>query len=195
MKKTRFTALPVMALLLACQGPRSEPGQGLVAPAGMTVLEGKALPQVPGPLTGTQPLLDRSFNPGDSRIDLAMRAAARRGGATPGVQVPAGDVAIRHGVALPAGWMAYRVEAAPGERIQARLRTTHEGWFKVSVVNKFGEMEEGMLHNLIPTGNPEASYQNPRKDTATVYFVVDTTTQLNGSEPYLLLITREPGAR
>jgi hypothetical protein len=153
---------------------------------------GKDLPKVPGPMTGTSALRDLSNLPGDSRMDLAIRRSARRTPTVPAVAVPAGDLAIRHAVPFAAGWMAYKVEAAPGERIQARLAGVHEGWFKVRVVNRFGDLGEGMLQNLIQTGNPEASYQNPGKAAVTVFFVVDTTVKLSGDEPYTLSFRRQP---
>jgi len=62
----------------------------------------------------------------------------------------------------------------------------------VRCVNRMGQLEKGMLQNMIPTGNPEASFINEGTEAKTVYFVVDTTMYLNGSEPYTLTFTSGP---
>jgi hypothetical protein len=155
------------------------------------VVEGKELPKVAGPITGSRFLADGAPSPGDSAIDLAMRRAARHVATLPGVAVPPGDLTIRHGVSLPAGWMAYQVQVEPGEKVRARLRGDHEAWFRVKVVNRFGQLEKGMLQNLIPKGDPEASYLNPTRERQVVYVVVDTVTVFTGDEPYTLTLTRE----
>jgi hypothetical protein len=106
------------------------------------------------------------------------------------VDLPAGDVAVTHTVVLPAGWRAYRFEAAPGEKVHARLRGVHEAWFVVRCVARFGQLKPGMLQNRIHTGNPEASYVNQGKAPSEAYFVVDTSEVLRGDEPYTLTVTR-----
>jgi hypothetical protein len=152
---------------------------------------GKDLPKVAGPLAGSRAMGDRSREFGDSLMDRQIRSAGRRS-PLPCVAVPAGDVTIEHAVSQPAGWMTYRVETAPWETVKARLRGGHEAWFAMKVVNKWGELEEGMLQNRIHTGNPEASFLNRTQLARTVFFVVDTTTIFNGAEPYTLTFTREP---
>ena len=116
---------------------------------------------------------------------------ARRGNFVRCVAVPPGEVAIAHRVTYPAGWQAYQVEVPPGEKIKARLRGDHEGWFVVRCVTRMGQLAPGMLRNLIPTGNPEGFYENVGKAPATVYFVVDTTEVTGGDEPYTVTFTRE----
>lgn len=138
-------------------------------------VEGKDLPSVPGPLTGSPYLKDPLAAVTATPMELQMRGIARRVGYVPAVAVPGGDVVVTHAVDPMAGWMAFRVEAAPGETLKARLRGDHEGWYLMRCVNKWGQIEQGMLPNLIPTGNPEASYTNPRGEAYTVFFVVDTT--------------------
>jgi hypothetical protein len=172
--------LPAIAILVALP---------CLAQAPPTVA-GKALPKVTGPLAGSRALGDGSREFGDSRMEREMRGAGRRS-PLPCVAVPAGDVTIEHAVSQPAGWMTYRVDAAPWETVKARLRGGHEAWFAVKVVNKWGELEEGMLQNRIHTGNPEGSFLNRTGKTRTVFFVVDTTTIFNGEEPYTLTFTRE----
>ncbi len=152
---------------------------------------GSALKVVPGPIPSER-LRDLAGGPGNSAIDVRIRRSARRTGFLPAVEVPKGEaIAITHEVSGPAGWQAYRVETAPGEKVHARLRSEHEAWYVVKCVNRNGQLEQGMLQNLIRTGNPEATYQNPGKQAATVYFVVDTTEILGGRESYVLTFTRE----
>jgi len=153
-------------------------------------VDGQTLPKVPGPIVTGSALKDMAGDPGDSRMDRQMRRTARRTGPLPCVVVPIGEVAIAHGVALPAGWMAYQVEAGPLETVKAALQGDHPAWFRVKVVNKFGQLEKGMLQNLIPRGEPQASYINPKAAPAKVFFVVDTTLILNSAEPYTLTFTR-----
>jgi hypothetical protein len=169
-------------------------GAGFAQTAAPLPVDGKDLKVVPGPIAGTEHLRDLAPRMGDNGMDLQMRRGARRTGTVPAVAVPPGDVAITHQVTFPAGWQAYQVEAAPGEKIKARLRGDHAGWFVVRCVTHMGQLEKGMLQNLIHTGNPEASYINPRATVSTVYFVVDTTEMITGNEPYTVTFTREPAA-
>ena len=154
------------------------------------LVEGKTLATIPGPLANRERLPDLAPRFGSPDMDLQIRAMARRGGRVPAVQVPEGTVAISHKVTPQAGWQAYRVEVAPGEKIHARLRGDHEAWFVVRCVNGMGQLEQGMLQNLIKRGNPEATYTNPRKGTSVVYFVVDTSEVLGAYENYTLTFTR-----
>ncbi|BDU73055.1 hypothetical protein [Mesoterricola silvestris] len=166
------------------------PGLALAQTPAVEIL-GKALPVVAGPMPSER-LRDLAGGPGNSGIDVKIRRSARRTGFLPAVEVPRGEVlAITHEISSPAGWQAYRVDTAPGEKIHARLRADHEPWFVVKCVNRNGQLEQGMLQNLIRTGNPEATYVNPGKGPVTVYFVVDTTEILTGKEPYVLTLTRE----
>jgi len=176
---TWMTLLLVPGLLLA-QAP--EPRK----------VEGKDLKAVPGPMTGTPRLADPVGRLGNSRMELEIRRSARNTGYVPAVVLPEGDLAIDHKVVQPAGWQAYQVDVAPGERLHARLKGIHEAWFLVRCVNRQGQVEEGMLQNLIATGNPEASYKNPGKTMKTVYLVVDTS-ELQADEHYTLTVRRVRG--
>ena len=44
------------------------------------------------------------------------------------------------------------------------------------------------IRNLIGTGNPEATYTNPKHEANTVFFVVDTTEPDVTGEPYTLAV-------
>jgi len=166
-------------------------GMVFAEPAAPVAMAGKDLKPVPGPMVNPEYLRDLVSRMGNSDMDLMIRRSARRIGIVPALAVPAGNVAVTHRVSYPAGWQAFQVEAAPGEKIKARLRGEHEAWFVVRCVAKMGNLEKGMLQNLIQTGNPEASYRNFRKEARTVYFVVDTSEIVTSSEPFTITFTRE----
>jgi hypothetical protein len=160
----------------------------------MVKTQGKDLPRVPGPLVNAERLKDLATPFGSSSIDLTIRRASRNTGSVPAVAVPPGNVEVSHQVDYPAGWFAFRVEVAPGEKVKARLRSDHEAWFVVRCLNKMGMLEKGMLQNLIHRGNPEASYTNFKKVPTMVYFVADTKEIVLGNEPYTITFTREAPA-
>ena len=171
--------LPLTLLLLpAMQAP---------APV-LPKVDAKKLPGVPGPLVPRYP--DPARGPGTTRMDLMIRGKARRGVNIPAVALPPGSCELSDQISDASGWKAYRVEVPPHGGFKVRLHGTHEGWFLVKVLDKWGRLGAGMLQNRIPTGNPEASYTNPTGAPSTVYIVVDTTeTNLQG-ESYTLTLVR-----
>jgi len=120
-----------------------------------------------------------------------MRRSARRG-TVPTVALPQGAVQVTDEASAIPGWKGYRAEVPPGTSLHVRLRGIHEAWFRVSVVDRWGKVGEGMLHNRIPTGNPEASYRNTGPKPRTVYFIVDTTNDSVQGEAYTLHVTPGP---
>jgi hypothetical protein len=92
---------------------------------------------------------------------------------------------------FPAGWKAYGFRVPPGENIQVRLHHSNEGWFRLGMVNKWGSLEQGMLQNLIPTGNPEVKYTNPSKEARSVYVVVDDPGWMSSKDnPFTVKVSR-----
>jgi hypothetical protein len=151
------------------------------------VVDGRKLAAVPGPITPPGP--DPSAGFGNSSFEMGIRSSSRHSGSVPAVAVPALPVTIEDKVTLVAGWKAYRVSAPAGSTVKARLRADHEAWFLVRTVNRWGTLEKGMLQNRIPTGNPEASFINPRNEPTTFYFLVDTSATLGEQEPFRLELT------
>ncbi len=91
----------------------------------------------------------------------------------------------------PAGWTAYGFRVPAGENLHVRLTHSNEGWFRLGMVNKWGSLEEGMLQNLIPTGNPEVTYRNPSKETRSVYVIVDDPGWMSSkANPFSIKVTR-----
>lgn len=170
---------PLIVLLLSLQ-----------APSPMKV-EASSLKVVPGPMVPQDG--DTALGPGHGDVTLELRRSARRSGTVPAVALPSGEVIVEdHMDNQPAGWKAYRAEVGPRGSVHVRLKAVREGWFRVSCVNKWGQVEAGMLQNKIPTGNPEARFHNPKAETVTVWFIVDILDPDTRNEPYTLLVTPKP---
>lgn len=153
---------------------------------------GKDLKPVPGPFVdrfcAAPGYHDPAAGPGNSPIQMQMRESARRGPSIPALALPDGPVSVADTIGSVAGWKAYRIEVPPGAKVHARIHAAHEAWFTVRAVNRLGALEQGMLQNLMLTGNPEASYTNPKGEANTIFFVVDTTEADVNSEPYALVV-------
>lgn len=172
-----------LALSLLLQAP--------TAPAPQK-LEASSLKTVPGPLVPEG--MSTSLGPGVSDISRQLRRSARQAGTVPAVALPEGPLLIEDKMDnQPAGWKAYRAEVGPNGTVHIRLKAVRESWFKVYCVNRWGQIEAGMLQNKIPTGNPEASFKNPKAEPATVWFIVDILDADTRNEPYTLQVT--PGIK
>jgi hypothetical protein len=149
------------------------------------VIEAKDLPTVSGPMVPEGP--DLAGGAGDG-IRMALRRSSRKV-SIPSVALPPGPLEVRDSMSAIPGWKAYRIEVPPHAKVKARLKGLHEAWFRVLALNKWGEIEAGMLQNKIPTGNPEASFINPKAERHTVYFVVDSTDLGVEGETYSLFVS------
>ena len=97
---------------------------------------------------------------------------------------------------FPSGFKAYGFRVPAKGKLEVRLHHVNEGWFRVAMVNKWGDLGPGMLKNLIPTGNPEVRYTNPSKEAQAVYVIVDDPGWMSSTAyPYTLSVQRswEPG--
>lgn len=151
-------------------------------------IDGTKLPNVPGPSTTS--MADPAAGLGPQGIDARIRSQARRiGSVQPAVALPFASLKVKDAVPDAAGWKAYRLDVPAKASIHVRLRGLHEAWFKLRAVNRWGNLEEGMLQNKILTGNPEASYKNPTTETKTIFIVVDTTELNTQGEAYTLEVT------
>ncbi|MBS0476393.1 MAG: hypothetical protein JSR28_14770 [Proteobacteria bacterium] len=162
-------------------------------------IAGKDLKPVPGPLVdrycGAPGYHDPAVGLGNSGLQMQFRESARRSPSIPARALPDGAVSVSDTVGSVAGWKAYRIEVPPGVKVHARIHSAHDGWFLVRTVNRMGSLEPGMLQNLIPTGNPEASYTNLKREPNTIFFVVDTTELGTETEPYKLVVDWAGGAK
>ncbi len=159
-----------------------------VAPLDIKQIDATKLPNIPGPQASqmTDPARGLNF----TGIEAQIRTQDRRSGSVqPAVALPPGSLKVSDQMTGVAGWKAYRVEVPAKGSVHVRLHGNHEAWFQVRAVNRWGVLEKGMLQNVIPTGNPEARYLNPKNETMSVYFVVDTTELNMQGEAYTLDVT------
>jgi len=164
----------LLPLLLALQSQPAEP------------LQAGTLKSIVGPLAPHYP--DPASGIGSDRFSMRMRHSARQGN-VPAVEVPAGTSVLADRINNMAGWKAYQLQVPGKASVKLRLRSDHEAWFRMTALNRWGRMEEGMLQNRIYHGVPEATYNNPKDTPGTVYFVVDTTSADPMSDPYTLEIS------
>lgn len=119
-----------------------------------------------------------------------MRAWARRG-CIP--VVPVDELSSLEDVALlMAGWKAYGMTVPPKETVSLKLDHSNRAWFRLSLCNKWGDVEPGMLHTLVQHPfNSELKYTNPYDEPRHVYFVVDDPGWMSSlGNPYTLTIQR-----
>lgn len=119
-----------------------------------------------------------------------IQAMARRGFIA--VHPVAGDINELSGLcAFPSGWTAYGFRVPAGGKVHIQLRHPNLGWFRLIMVNKWGDLDQGMLQNLIPTGNPEVTYTNPTQEARSVYVIVDDPGWMSSkANPFTLKIAR-----
>ncbi|HEY3399578.1 MAG TPA: hypothetical protein VGK03_03010 [Geothrix sp.] len=158
----------------------------LQAPAPLPVVEAKSLPKAPrGPMTPEVP--DAGA---DTSITGQARQSARRSPSIPALQLPAGSVRVTGKIPDVSGWQAFAIEVPAGGKVKAHVVEGRKAWFRVLAVNAWGRDEPGLLQNRIPTGEPQATYENPSRETRTIYVIVDTLDANMSGEPYTLEITR-----
>lgn len=148
-------------------------------------LEAKELPVVSGPIS-----LEYRDPAGRSH-DLGVRRHARK--APPLTRrVEARDVVVKDIMNEHSGRLAYEVTVPPRTHAHARLRGVHEAWFRMTGVNRMGQMEASLTRNMIPTGNAEAFCDNRGDKPVTVYFIVDTTEAQVFNEPFEVTFRFKP---
>ncbi len=92
---------------------------------------------------------------------------------------------------FPQGWKGYAFVVPPGGKLHVSLNHVNQGWFRMVMVNKWGDLEKGMLQNLIPTGNPEVTYINPKAEAQAVYVIADDPGWMSSKAyPYQLTVER-----
>lgn len=91
----------------------------------------------------------------------------------------------------PAGWIAYGFTVPPGDTLKVSLEHPNRGWFRLQTMNKWGQLEQGMLQNVLHTFEPVVTYTNPTKEARAVYVLVDDPGQMSSSgNPFTINITR-----
>jgi hypothetical protein len=92
---------------------------------------------------------------------------------------------------FPAGWRAYSFVVPAKEKLNVRLHHSNEGWFRLVMVDRWGQLREGMLQNVIHIATPEVSFISPLATATTVYVIVDDPGWMSTSKnPFTLTVTR-----
>lgn len=158
----------------------------LQVPAPLPVVEAKDLPPAPrGPMTPQVP--DAGA---DSGLMGEARRSARRGPSLSALQLPAGSVRVKDKIPDVSGWRAYAIEVPAGGKVKVHVVEGRKAWFRVLAVNAWGRDEQGLLQNRIHSGEPQATYQNPSRETRTLYFIVDTLDANMSGEAFEIEVTR-----
>ncbi len=97
---------------------------------------------------------------------------------------------------FPQGWKGYAFVVPAKGSLKVSLNHVNRGWFRLVMMNKWGDIQEGMLQNLIYKGVPEVSFNNPRNEPQAVYVVADDPGWMSSKAyPYQLKVERswDPG--
>lgn len=139
-------------------------------PVALPVVSAKDLPPAP-----RGPMVPRVPDAGGENSPMGQaRAGARRGPSINALQLPPGSLRVVDKVPDISGWRAYALQVPPGGKVKVHVVEGRKAWFRVLGVNAWGLEEPGLLQNRIPTGEPQATYENPTQETRTIYFIVDT---------------------
>ena len=92
---------------------------------------------------------------------------------------------------LPQGWKGYAFVVPAKGTLRIRLNHVNRGWFRLVMMNKWGNLQEGMLQNLIYKGYPQVSFKNPKDEAQAVYVIADDPGWLSSKAyPYQLTVER-----
>ncbi len=98
---------------------------------------------------------------------------------------------------FPQGWKGYAFVVPAKGTLHVSLNHANRGWFRLVMMDKWGDLQAGMLPNMIPTGNPEVTFKNPKDEAQAVYVVADDPGWMSSKAyPYQLTVQRswEPGS-
>jgi hypothetical protein len=95
-------------------------------------------------------------------------------------------------VQTPAGWRAYGVAVPPGGTVQVEVQHAKLGWFRLMLVDKWGQPGPGMLQAAIAHQPVMVTYKNPGTEATAVYVIVDDPAWWSDArDPYTLLVRRD----
>ena len=88
---------------------------------------------------------------------------------------PLGDTveALTDYVQVPSGWRAYGIAVPVGGTVQIEVQHGNLGWFRLMLVDKWGQPGRGMLQAAIAPQPVLVTYKNPNKEATAVYVIVD----------------------
>ena len=92
---------------------------------------------------------------------------------------------------IPAGWRAYGMVVPGHGEVTISLDHTKRAWFRLIMCNKWSQLEQGMLQNVLHTFEPVVTYKNPSNEARSIYIVADDPTWWSHKDwPYKLTIKR-----
>jgi len=92
---------------------------------------------------------------------------------------------------IPAGWRGYGMVVPGHGEVRISLDHTKRGWFRLSMCNKWGQLEQGMLQNIMHVFEPVVTYKNPTDKARAIYIVADDPAWWSGKDwPYKLTVQR-----
>ena len=95
-------------------------------------------------------------------------------------------------VQMPSGWRAYGVSVPPGGTVQVEVKHEKLGWFRLMLVDKWGQPGPGMLQAAIAHQPVMVTYKNPGKEATAVYVIVDDPAWWSDArDPYTLAVRRD----
>ncbi len=92
---------------------------------------------------------------------------------------------------FPQGWKGYAFVVPAKGTLHVSLNHVNRGWFRLVMMNKWGDLQAGMLQNVIYTGKPEVTFKNPKDEAQAVYVVADDPGWMSSKAyPYQLTVER-----
>ncbi len=93
---------------------------------------------------------------------------------------------------VPAGWRAYGISVPAGGTVQVEVQHPKLGWFRLMLVDKWGQPGPGMLQAAIAHQPVLVTYKNPGMGATAVYVIVDDPAWWSDAkDPYTLMIRRD----
>lgn len=92
----------------------------------------------------------------------------------------------------PAGWRAYGVSVPAGGTVVLEVQHPKSAWFRLMLMDKWGEPGPGMLQAAIAYRPIQVFYKNPHEEARAIYVIVDDPGWWSDAkDPYTLLIRRD----
>lgn len=91
----------------------------------------------------------------------------------------------------PSGWKAYGIAVPPGGRLQVELQHSKIGWFRLSALDKWGQLGPGTLQATLAYKPVLLTVSNPKKEAEAIYVIVDDPGRWSIKDPYKLVVRRD----
>jgi len=92
----------------------------------------------------------------------------------------------------PSGWRAYGISVPVGGTVQIEVQHGKLGWFRLMMVDKWGQPGPGMLRAANAPQPVLVTYKNPHKEATAIYVIVDDPAWWSDAKnPYTLAIRRD----